>query len=357
VLFAAGLRPVDLNNVFVTAPDSLRLVEEAEKHGFPSNMCCWIKGIYAAARRDAIRTIIGVVQGDCSNTHALMEIWKTEGVRVIEFAFPYDRDADALDAGIDRLCSACGASRSAAERVREGLAPVRAKAHEIDRLCWQEGKATGKESHLWTISCSDFNGDREAFDRDISAALAQIRERPASRPALRLGLVGIPPICSDLYDAVGEFGGGIVYNEMQRQFSMPFEADGLTGQYLQYLYPYDVFSRVDDMAEQVRLREIDGLIHYVQSFCFRQLHDRIIRERLSLPILTLECDRPGPLDGRSRTRLEAFLEMIQARRLNGSIGGRGVMRRRAAASGCEAAGRAAGPLKHPGTGPVHGGRT
>jgi len=52
----------------------------------------------------------------------------------------------------------------------------------------------------------------------------------------------------------------------------------------------------------------------VQSFCFRQMHDRIIRERLHLPILTLECDRPGPMDGRSRTRIEAFLEMIEARK-------------------------------------------
>ena len=314
VIFAAGLRPVDLNNVFITDPDPLRLVEEAEKNGFPSNLCCWIKGIYAAARKHGIRTLIGVVQGDCSNTHALMEIWQTEGLRVVEFAFPYNRNRAVLDAEINRLCCAFGTTRAGAEGVRAALAAVRAKAHEVDRLCWQEGLAGGDESHLWTISCSDFNGDWRDFDARITAFLATLRGREPRRPAIRLGLAGIPPICSDLYAAVREQGAEIVFSEMQRQFSMPYPAGDLVEQYSLYLYPYDIFSRIDDLAVEVRRRRLDGLIHYVQSFCFRQMHDRILRERLPLPILTLECDRPGPMDGRSRTRVEAFLEMIESRK-------------------------------------------
>jgi len=39
-----------------------------------------------------------------------------------------------------------------------------------------------------------------------------------------------------------------------------------------------------------------------------------VRRRLrQLPILTLEGDRPGPLDARTRIRLEGFIEMIKAR--------------------------------------------
>jgi len=310
VLLAAGLRPVDLNNVFVSDPDPARLVEEAERRGFPSNICCWIKGIYAAARRWGIRRVVGVVQGDCSNTHALMEIWRTEGVEVAEFAFPYGRDRSVLDAQINRLCEIFGTDRSAAEAVRRRLAPVRAKALEVDRLCWQEGKATGEESHRWTISCSDFCGDYQAFEQRLTDFLATARTRPTRSPAIRLGCVGIPPICSDLHDVARQYGAEIVFNEMQRQFAMPYPAADLTEQYARYLYPYDVFARVDDIAVEVERRRLDGLIHYVQSFCFRQLHDRILRERLGVPILTLECDRPGPLDGRSHTRIEAFIEMI-----------------------------------------------
>ena len=113
---------------------------------------------------------------------------------------------------------------------------------------------------------------------------------------------------------VRDYGGEIVFNETQRQFSMPFAAADLTEQYVRYLYPYDVFSRVDDLVAEIRRRRLDGLVHYVQSFCFRQLHDRILRERLDVPILTLECDRPGPMDGRSHTRIEAFLEMIHEKK-------------------------------------------
>ena len=71
---------------------------------------------------------------------------------------------------------------------------------------------------------------------------------------------------------------------------------------------------MDDLAGEIRGRRLDGLIHYVQSFCFRQLHDRILRERLDVPILSLECDRPGPLDGRSHTRIEAFVEMVREKK-------------------------------------------
>jgi len=314
VIFAAGLTPVDLNNVFITDSNPLRLVEQAEQHGFPSNMCCWIKGIYAAAHLHGIRTVVGVVQGDCSNTHALMEIWQTEGLKVLEFAYPYNRDRRALDTEINRFCSAFGVKRPQAEGVRERLAPVRAKALEIDRLCWEDGKATGEESHINTISCSDFNGDYKLFEKSLDDTISEINAREPSFPSIRLGLCGIPPICSGLYDLVGEYDAGIVFNEMQRQFAMPFEAADLTDQYAQYLYPYDVFSRIDDIRREARRRRLDGIIHYVQSFCFRQLHDRVLRERLDLPILTLECDRPGPLDARSRTRIEAFIEMIAVRK-------------------------------------------
>jgi benzoyl-CoA reductase/2-hydroxyglutaryl-CoA dehydratase subunit BcrC/BadD/HgdB len=52
----------------------------------------------------------------------------------------------------------------------------------------------------------------------------------------------------------------------------------------------------------------------VQAFCFRQIEDLIVRKRLKMPILTLEGDRPGPLDARTRIRLEGFIEMLKARK-------------------------------------------
>ena len=62
IIFAAGLRPLDLNNVFITSGCAAALVEEAEHNGFPRNSCAWNKGIYAAARALGLRRVAAVVQ-------------------------------------------------------------------------------------------------------------------------------------------------------------------------------------------------------------------------------------------------------------------------------------------------------
>jgi benzoyl-CoA reductase/2-hydroxyglutaryl-CoA dehydratase subunit BcrC/BadD/HgdB len=317
VLLAAGRTPLDLNNVFITAPDPASLVAEAEHRGFPMNSCAWIKGIYATARRLGVRQVIGVAQGDCSNTHALMEVFASEGIDVVNFNYPFPRDAPALAAALDALAARLGTTREAAERERLRLAPLRAALAEIDRLAWQEGRVSGEENHLWLIGSSDFGGDPEEYGRAAEAFLAEARARPPARERHRLGYIGIPPICGGLYGFLESLGARVVYNEFQRQFSMPGRPRDLVEQYLAYTYPYEVHGRVEDIRRAVRDRRLDGLVHYVQSFCFRHIQDRLLREALKMPILTLEFDRPGPLDGQSRTRLEAFIEMLDARKGQG----------------------------------------
>ncbi len=313
VVFAAGARPLDLNNVFIAADDPLELVDAAEADGMPRNTCAWIKGLFTVARRRRVDAVIGCVNGDCSNTQALMENFQLEGLRVIPFAYPHARDADALDRSLNELCDAFGVARDAAERQKERLDAARRAALRIDELTWKENRVTGRENHLWLVSCSDFGGDPEAFLADADAFLRDARTRPPLPPGPRIGYVGVPPICPDLYDFLEELGARVVFNEIQRQFAMPAASRNLVEQYLAYTYPYDVFGRIDDIAREARRRRLDGVIHYVQSFCYRQIQDRILRRRLGLPILTLEFDRPGPLDGQARIRLEAFVEMLQDR--------------------------------------------
>ncbi len=49
----------------------------------------------------------------------------------------------------------------------------------------------------------------------------------------------------------------------------------------------------------------------MQSFCFRQVEDLILRYEMDLPILTLEGDKPAPLDARTKVRIESFIEMVK----------------------------------------------
>lgn len=314
VILAAGRRPVDLNNLFITAADPQGLIEEAEIAGFPRNICGWIKGLYSVALRHDIREIVAVTEGDCSNTQALMEVLTLRGVTTIPFAYPYGRAPETLAHEIGKLARHFGVSLDDCEAARRRLLDVRRKIHEIDRLTWAEDRVTGGENHYYQVCSSDMNGDVAAYAAELDLFLAEARRRPPLRQGLRLAYIGVPPIMTDLYAILEEMGARVVFNETQRQFSMPHPVDSLVEQYRRYTYPYDVFTRLEDIEQEIARRRVDGVIHYVQSFCFRQIEDMIVRQRLKLPILTLEGDRPGPLDARSRIRLEGFIEMIKARK-------------------------------------------
>ena len=72
-----------------------------------------------------------------------------------------------------------------------------------------------------------------------------------------------------------------------------------------------VFGRIDDIREAIHKRRIDGLIHYTQNFCHRQIQDLVLRRKLSAPILTLEGEEPGPINNRVKIRIEAFVDMLR----------------------------------------------
>ncbi|MCL4534681.1 MAG: 2-hydroxyacyl-CoA dehydratase family protein [Bacteroidetes bacterium] len=335
VVFAAGLVPVDLNNVFVTSSNASAMVEMAEQAGFPRTTCSWVKGIYGAVRETGLRRVIGVVRGDCSNTEALLSVLAAEGVEVFHFSYPYPKDYGQLREEIERLMMFLGVEWPAVERAKACLDRVRALVHRLDDLTWQSGVFSGLENHYYCVNCSDFRGDPAAFEREVAGLLASrgakgelARAGPATSPAatrrgemadvpapqssssIRLGFVGVPPIIGDLYPFLESHGASVVYNEMQRQFAMPSCGDDLVQQYLDYTYPYGVEARLADIRRAVQERRLAGLVHYVQSFCHHQIEDMLLRRGVPVPVLTLEGDRPGPLDGRSKTRIEAFLERL-----------------------------------------------
>jgi benzoyl-CoA reductase/2-hydroxyglutaryl-CoA dehydratase subunit BcrC/BadD/HgdB len=314
VLLAGGATPVDLNNLFITHPDPLSLVERAEEVGFPITSCGWIKGLYTTALEGGIQELVAVTQGDCSNTHALMETLEIKGVKVIPFAYPYDRDPDLLRLQIKKLGQYFNVGWPQVRGIKKQLDALRAKIRLIDELTWQEGKVRGRENHYFQVSCSDFEGDTRAFEKKVDDFLAQVQQRPSAGDYIPLGFVGVPPIFPSIYDYLETLGARVVYNEVQRQFAMPYGERNLVEQYRRYTYPYGIFGRLEDIAAETSKRSLVGLIHYVQAFCFRQIEDIVLRQRLSVPVLTLEGDKPTPLDAQRKLRLESFVEMIRRKK-------------------------------------------
>ena len=312
LVYAAGLTPVDLNNIFVNSGAAGDLVIEAEKRGFPRNSCAWTKGVYATALRLGLKRVVAVVQGDCANSQAMAERLQDDGLSVIPFLFPYSPDdTEFLDMTLARFAVALGTTVAGAGEWKLRLDRIRKSAHRVDQLAWRENRVTGAEQHQWLVSCSDFLSDPAKYESEAAAFLTEAESRQPLPRALRIALLGVPPICSDFFTFLEQHGARVVFNEIPRQFAMPYAASSLREQYARYTYPYDVFHRLDDIRTELAQRSVDGVIHYVQSFCHRQIQDPIIRRALDRPMLTLEGDRPGPLDMPTETRLEAFLEMLQ----------------------------------------------
>lgn len=313
IVLAAGCKPLDLNNLFITSRAPEKFIQQAEQAGFAHNICAWIKGIYTTVLEHHIPCVIAVTGGDCSNTTALAEVLEKRGVQVIPFEFPLDRDRELLRRQMEKLSRALGAPWGEVERVRTRLRTIRRKLQKLDRLTYEENRVSGFENHLFLVTSSDFNSDPQTYEKDLDEFLREAAARPRREGTIRLGYLGVPPIFSDLYEFVESVGGSIVFNEVQRQFSMPRLEGDIVDQYLTYTYPYGIRGRLEDIREAIEERRLDGVIHYTQTFCFRQIYDILLRESLPVPVLTIEGDKPGKVDSRTAIRLETFVEMLGMR--------------------------------------------
>lgn len=319
VVFAAGCYPVDLNNTFVGHEDSQRFIEVAHRHGFPQGSCAWLKGIFGAVvSGEGPRRVIGVLRGDCSGTAVLLEALEARGVEVIPFSYPFPPSVEEMRREIANLCDRLGTDPGEAEEWRLRLQSARRALLELDSLYWRDNKVTGLEAYTWLVSSSDFGGDPVAFEEKLREFIGVARERAPRdgrdglgfRREVRLGYVGVPPVVPDIFGLAEAEGARFVFLEVPRQFSMPTPAGSLAEQYVSYTYPYSLEGRATDVNRESERRGLDGVVHYVQSFCHRNLEDVIFARRLDRPLLTIECDCPGELGATAKSRLENFIQVL-----------------------------------------------
>ncbi|MDY6970486.1 MAG: 2-hydroxyacyl-CoA dehydratase, partial [Spirochaetota bacterium] len=221
IIYAADMIPVDLNNIFITHEDPGRFLMTARKDGFPETCCSWISGIYGIVKESGIETVVGVVGGDCSETIALMEVLSMKGIEVLSFAYPHSKLKHLIKEELLRFAQSLDVNIRYAEEEKIKLDSIRQRIHHLDDLLWRENKAYGEEVHLFQLASSDFDGDPKKFKERINNKITEIEKRKPIDTDLRLGYVGVPPIISDLYSFIEKDNVRIVYNEVQRQFSLP----------------------------------------------------------------------------------------------------------------------------------------
>jgi len=327
IIIAAGYTPVDLNNRFVSSQNPLSFVDDAESIGFPGSCCAWIKGLYSVLtdiKKGEINredVFIAVTEGDCSNAKVLEEIVSLKiKMRTFVFGYPASRSPLQIRTEMERLASFLGTTLELSEAVRKKMSSIRKKLETMDKLSYlKPGIITGFENHYWLVSSSDMNGAPEVFEKELDKFLNEIEFRKKDwkhfQATKKIGFLGVPPILP-VHEFIQEKGGVVIYNEIQKEFSMMGNHNSLEEQYTQYTYPYSARFRFEKALDEINVRKIDGIIHYVQSFCHRQIEDIILRDMMAeknidIPLLTIEGDKPSShIDGRLSTRIEAFLETI-----------------------------------------------
>lgn len=308
VVFAAGHIPIDLNNIFLTQ-NSAKHLHEAELWGFPRTICSWIKGNFIAALGSELDEVIGIVQGDCSNGNSLIDMLADSGLQVYHFSFPHSKDPAALNLELEWLELHFQVTRAQTLKAKARLDQIRRKLVYLDELTWKQRLVSGVENHWWLVNSSDFMGNPDRYEAELDAFLASAEQRDPLPTRLRIAYLGVPPIYKNIYEAVIELGGDVVFNEVQRQFAMPYLKEDIVEQYLSYTYPYSVFVRIHDILPELKKRQIEAVISYTQSFCHLQIDNLLLKKNIDLPFLTLEGDQPEELDSRTLLRLESFFEV------------------------------------------------
>lgn len=310
VIYASGNIPIDLNNILVSG-DLEKYIGIAEKEGFPRSLCAWIKGIYGVCLVEGVSEIIGVHEGDCSNTNSLLEILKLNGVKVINFGYPKSHKLADVKRNIKEFMDAYEVNLLEVESLRERLNIIRDKVKELDELT-VEGRVSSWDNHLFQISCSDFWGNPNKFEEELEKKLSEARSKKPAKNIIKLAYLGVPPIMNDLYSYIEEKGAKVVFNEVQREFAFPrhSKAKNIFEQYLNYTYPYGIDFRLKNLEKDLEERDIKGIIHYTQKFCHRALDNIVLKEKLPYPLLNIEADREAVLDERTKLRLDAFIDML-----------------------------------------------
>jgi len=234
-------------------------------------------------------------------------------VKVIPFAYPNVRDKNLLMNELEKLANSFNIRLSEAQILKRRFDIIRERIHHLDMLLWKENKAYGREVELFELSSSDFESDPDRFLEKINNKIGEIESRKKIDTTVRIGFAGVPPIIKDLYEKIEKDRVRVVYSEVERQFSLPIPGS-LEESYYHYTYPYGIYARCEDIEREVKRRRIDGIIHYIQAFCFRGIEDIVLRQRLKVPVLTLQGDLPSLVTETLELRIEAFIDMLMRKK-------------------------------------------
>jgi benzoyl-CoA reductase subunit C len=181
------------------------------------------------------------------------------------------------------------------------------------------------------LNCS-FRMPKEQFNAYLKELVADLREKNGSlKPKARLMLIGSVMTNPEFIKSIEELGVVVVTDELctsTRYWSDPVVLEGaknpleaISRRYLSNfpcarMYPStERFDRIVRLAKEAR---VDGIISETIRYCVPYAHDiPLLSDRLKtegIPLLTLDIEYGTSGSGQIRTRVQAFLEMVEARK-------------------------------------------
>lgn len=301
IIYACNKIPLDLNN----------FVPTSNLH--PMNkLCAW-----CAIWRDSllggmvdVNKLVVVASGDCSNSLKEGERVEFSGIPTSYFFYPLDGDKSSLKIQIESLCSFLGGIED--KSLFRQACNVKNKALEIDDMRIND-ELTSSTCFKKLISCSDFGGNINSFEKNLCKTLEITEDVDYSS---RVALIGIPPIYKDFHKTAEELGLHIVYDELPFEFARisGTTMDELAKNYSNYTFARKLSFRLGFLKRELKKRDIDGVIHYTQHTCHHNLEDGILRKEIEKPFLTIQGDMPSSTPEQIKLRLEAFSEMLKGER-------------------------------------------
>ena len=173
---------------------------------------------------------------------------------------------------------------------------------------------------------------KEQFNAWIRELIDDLKKNGKGNPAkARLMLIGSVMTNPEFIKSIEELGVVVVTDELctsTRYWSDPVVLEGaknpleaISRRYLSNfpcarMYPStDRFDRVVKLAREAR---VDGIISETIRYCVPYAHDiPLISDRLkaeNIPLLTLDVEYGTSGSGQIRTRVQAFLEMVEGRK-------------------------------------------
>jgi len=99
--------------------------------------------------------------------------------------------------------------------------------------------------------------------RELEDAISSIEKREPKTESKRIGYIGVPPINADIYEFIESLDARVVYNEVQRQFTMADSVgiEDIVEEYRRFTYPYGIRGRLEDIPPGEKERLMGYTLH------------------------------------------------------------------------------------------------